>query len=117
MGKTSKPLFLVIEKDIENEVFDKLRAQGHTVAVVKPPLDGHGYPDGFLGPRCWRLDKDVASDESLMETVLKQLRKVKQDGVDNTKAASGKDTPKPTRSRRTKAGRDASTPEAPANGD
>lgn len=92
MGRTSKPLVLAVEETIDGPTFEALRAQGHTIQV----LAGQSDIDLYLGPRCWRLEKEVAENPKLLEVALKQAREIKYN-VENKKAYTGQDAPKPTK--------------------
>lgn len=85
MGQTSKPLYFVIEKELDGPTFDALRAQGHTVDI-------RDYRDvmGIFGPKCWRMDKRVADDPKLFEVALKSMREVYYNGVEHPKTVKTK---------------------------
>ena len=55
MGKTTKPLRILVIGLPQSIEFDELRQMGHTIdmdSVLDPLVD---Y-DLILGPRCWRMD-------------------------------------------------------------
>ncbi len=76
MGKTPKPLKLLVHPDLwDLEEFVKLREQGHPMDKMPPPMlvgDALGYVL-VLGPNCWWMPKDLTK---YLSEALKQARKV-----------------------------------------
>lgn len=100
MGKSSKPLVLVIEASIDGPTFDVLREQGHKVThfagVYDPTLAFYEDVDLILGPRCWMMTPEVAENPKLLDAAIKQGRVVRY-GMENKKEVKGKDTKKPAK--------------------
>jgi len=69
MGKTTKPVRLLIVGMERTEALEALAAAGHTVE-----LSPHTWPDYdiILGPKCWRYLPDMS--DKWLNLVLKEAR-------------------------------------------
>ena len=86
MGKTSKPLSILIHPSLDGPDFDKLREQGHLVDVM-----GSAYTNGkvehsldydlILSPTAWRMLPELLK---YLPITLKAARKVKYGKHDET---------------------------------
>lgn len=108
MGKSSKPLRLIIEQSIDGPTFQTLREQGYSIEIMQEVLlaDGDAYPvDIFLGPRCWMMTPEVASNPKLLEAAIKNARAIRYHADSKPKADTGSvvKTDKPIRKPRRKA--------------
>src|SRR3990172_5429320 len=56
MGKTPRPLIILVHPDVDSPTFDELREQGHTVHRMGETV--HFY-DLILGTNCWQMNRDL----------------------------------------------------------
>lgn len=71
MGRTPKPLHILVDSSLDQSQFDLWREQGHTVEAV----DYTGV-DAVVGPKCWRLLPEMQK-KSIYDLLLRSFRKVK----------------------------------------
>ena len=69
MAGTRKPVSLLIHPSLDGEAIDKLREQGHEIAVMQSD-----HFDLILGPNCWWIPKEHID---LLNTVLKAARETR----------------------------------------
>ena len=76
MGKTSKPLWILVDPSLlEWEEVQALKQQGHTIYI--PPTD-HTAPDIILGPICWRMDETL---RTYLPLAIKEARQRRYGGT------------------------------------
>ena len=99
MGKTSKPLDLIVDERLYDlPEIQALGEQGHTIKK----LLSHGY-DAIIAPKAFNLSQDdVTNSPKLLEVVLKtekdnKYKKEKADVVEDTQASAGEDAPGDTK--------------------
>ena len=72
MGKTTKPLRVLVIGLPQSPEFDEIAALGHTVEYS---ANTEGY-DLILGPRCWRMDERLLRLE-LLPLAIKEARGIR----------------------------------------
>jgi len=83
MGKTSKPLHILVSDDIfEWEEITTLISQGHRIDPGNYPKELDTY-DIILGPQCWRMDQD---HREYLDLAISEARKVRypKEGKDDS---------------------------------
>lgn len=73
MGKSSKPLRILVDVSLDQTQFDLWREQGHTVDVIDCT-----HVDAIVGPKCWRLLPSMLT-KSIYALMLKSFRKMRYD--------------------------------------
>lgn len=78
MGKTPKPLYILLHPELEGwPKFAALKAQGHVIVTVQDLRIANvalGEMDLILGPTCWRMDHQHSK---YLTEAIAQARKVR----------------------------------------
>ena len=77
MGKTSKPLSILVEHSLgKTKEIEDLKEKGHNIVTVQE----HQY-DLVLGPHCWRMTHELLP---YLETAIKRARVERYGGKDDS---------------------------------
>lgn len=76
MGKTTKPLRVLVIGLPQSVEFDELAASGHTVEYEASTEEVTLPYDLILGPRCWRMDERLLRLE-LLPLAIKEARGIR----------------------------------------
>ena len=73
MGRTPKPLRILVDSSLDQTQFDLWREQGHTVDVIDCT-----HVDAIVGPKSWRLLPSMMKT-SILNLMLRSFRKAVYD--------------------------------------
>ena len=73
MGRSSKPLRILVDVSLDQTQFDAWREHGHIVDVIACT-----HVDAIVGPKCWRLLPSMLT-KSIYALMLKSFRKMRYD--------------------------------------
>jgi hypothetical protein len=78
MGRTPIPLKILVHPSIDGEIFDELRAKGHSVDA----MDDIASYDLVLGPNAQRMTPELVS---LLDVTLTRIRREKREQKQTSK--------------------------------